>query len=94
MLDPTSSPQAMWYRRRSPPTRQMSIISTGNGANLLRHTLEPDAMLPISVCPHAVPVVRRGTLVFEAYFSGNDEHWGQVVGEVAFGQRPSMTSAP
>jgi CubicO group peptidase (beta-lactamase class C family) len=34
---------------------------------------------------HAVLVARHGTLVFEAYFSGNDEHWGQAVGEVAFG---------
>jgi CubicO group peptidase (beta-lactamase class C family) len=29
-------------------------------------------------------VVRHGTLVFEHYFSGADEHWGRSVGEVAF----------
>jgi CubicO group peptidase (beta-lactamase class C family) len=34
---------------------------------------------------HAVVVVRRGAVVFEHYFSGSDEHWGQAVGEVAFG---------
>jgi CubicO group peptidase (beta-lactamase class C family) len=34
---------------------------------------------------HAVLVVRHGTLVFEHYFSGADEHWGRSVGEVAFG---------
>jgi CubicO group peptidase (beta-lactamase class C family) len=33
---------------------------------------------------HAVLVARHGALVFEAYFSGNDEHWGQAVREVAF----------
>jgi len=34
---------------------------------------------------HAVVVVRHGALVFEHYFSGSDEQWGQAVGEVAFG---------
>jgi hypothetical protein len=34
---------------------------------------------------HAVLVVRSGALVFEQYFSGNDEHWGRAVGEVDFG---------
>jgi CubicO group peptidase (beta-lactamase class C family) len=34
---------------------------------------------------HAVLVMRHGTLVFEHYFSGPDEHWGRPVGEVAFG---------
>jgi CubicO group peptidase (beta-lactamase class C family) len=34
---------------------------------------------------HAVLVARHGTLVFEHYFSGADEHWGRSVGEVAFG---------
>ena len=34
---------------------------------------------------HAVLVVRHGTLVFEHYFSGADEHWGRPMGEVAFG---------
>jgi CubicO group peptidase (beta-lactamase class C family) len=33
---------------------------------------------------HAVLVARHGTLVFEHYFSGTDEHWGRSVGEVAF----------
>jgi beta-lactamase family protein len=33
---------------------------------------------------HAVLVARHGTLAFEHYFSGNDEQWGQAVGEVAF----------
>jgi CubicO group peptidase (beta-lactamase class C family) len=36
---------------------------------------------------HAVLVARHGTLVFEAYFSGNDEHWGQAVGEIVFGPK-------
>jgi len=34
---------------------------------------------------HAVLVARHGTLVFEHYFSGRDELWGQPIGEVAFG---------
>jgi len=34
---------------------------------------------------HAVLVARHGILVFEHYFSGRDELWGQPVGEVAFG---------
>jgi len=34
---------------------------------------------------HAVLVVRHGTLVFEHYFSGPDEHWGRSVGDVDFG---------
>lgn len=34
---------------------------------------------------HAVLVVRHGALVFEHYFSGKDEHWGEPVGDVAFG---------
>ena len=33
---------------------------------------------------HAVLVARHGALVFEHYFAGNDEQWGQAVGEVAF----------
>jgi CubicO group peptidase (beta-lactamase class C family) len=33
----------------------------------------------------AVLVARHGTLTFEHYFSGEDEHWGQPVGKVAFG---------
>jgi CubicO group peptidase (beta-lactamase class C family) len=35
---------------------------------------------------HAVVVARHGALVFEHYFSGSDEQWGQAVGEVAFGR--------
>jgi len=34
---------------------------------------------------HAVLVARQGKLVFEQYFSGLDERWGQPVGEIAFG---------
>jgi CubicO group peptidase (beta-lactamase class C family) len=34
---------------------------------------------------HAVLVARHGTLTFEHYFAGEDEHWGHPVGEVAFG---------
>jgi CubicO group peptidase (beta-lactamase class C family) len=34
---------------------------------------------------HAVLVVRHGALVFEHYFSGNDEQWGSPLGTVAFG---------
>jgi CubicO group peptidase (beta-lactamase class C family) len=34
---------------------------------------------------HAVLVARHRTLVFERYFSGSDEHWGQMVGEALFG---------
>lgn len=34
---------------------------------------------------HAVLVARHGTLTFEHYFAGEDEHWGRPVGEVAFG---------
>jgi len=36
---------------------------------------------------HAVVVVRHGALLFEHYFSGSDEQWGQAVGEVAFGPK-------
>jgi CubicO group peptidase (beta-lactamase class C family) len=34
---------------------------------------------------HAVLVARHGTLVFERYFSGSDEHRGQMVAEASFG---------
>ena len=34
---------------------------------------------------HAILVVRRGTLVFEHYFAGSDEHLGRSVGAVVFG---------
>jgi CubicO group peptidase (beta-lactamase class C family) len=34
---------------------------------------------------HAVLVARHGTLVFEHYFQGADEHWGQSLGIVTFG---------
>jgi CubicO group peptidase (beta-lactamase class C family) len=34
---------------------------------------------------HAVVVAKEGKLVFERYFSGLDERWGQAVGEIAFG---------
>ena len=34
---------------------------------------------------HAVLVVRHGTLVFEHYFKGVDEHWGRSLGIVTFG---------
>jgi CubicO group peptidase (beta-lactamase class C family) len=33
---------------------------------------------------HAVVVVRHGKLVFDHYFTGDDEHLGRSVGEVAF----------
>jgi CubicO group peptidase (beta-lactamase class C family) len=33
---------------------------------------------------HAVVVVRHGKLVFDHYFTGNDEHLGRSVGEVTF----------
>ncbi|KGM35770.1 serine hydrolase domain-containing protein [Inquilinus limosus] len=32
---------------------------------------------------HAVLVVRHGTLVYERYFAGEDERWGQPLGRVA-----------
>ena len=34
---------------------------------------------------HSVVVVRDGTIVFERYFSGADNAWGQRLGEVEFG---------
>jgi len=34
---------------------------------------------------HAVLVARHGTLVFEHYFAGADERWGQSLGTVTFG---------
>jgi CubicO group peptidase (beta-lactamase class C family) len=34
---------------------------------------------------HAVLAVRRGTLVFEHYFSGSDQIWGRPIGDVTFG---------
>lgn len=34
---------------------------------------------------HALAVSRNGKLVFERYFEGRDEAWGQDIGEVAFG---------
>src|SRR3984893_1555892 len=59
---------------------------------------ETVGLAPATLCPtvkwlknskeknvHAVLVARHGKLVFEAYSSGNDEHWGQAVGDVAFG---------
>ena len=30
-------------------------------------------------------IVRRGQIVFEQYFPGRDERWGEPLGEVAFG---------
>jgi CubicO group peptidase (beta-lactamase class C family) len=36
---------------------------------------------------HAILVARHGTLVFERYFTGRDEHFGVPLGEVAFGPR-------
>jgi len=34
---------------------------------------------------HSVTVARRGKLVFERYFTGQDERWGTPLGEVKFG---------
>ena len=34
---------------------------------------------------HAVLVVRHNKLVFEHYFTGDDEHWGRSSGQVTFG---------
>jgi len=34
---------------------------------------------------HAIVVARKGALVFERYFEGEDEIWGRPVGRVAFG---------
>jgi CubicO group peptidase (beta-lactamase class C family) len=34
---------------------------------------------------HAILVVRHGSLIFEQYFTGNDEHLGRSVGAIAFG---------
>lgn len=34
---------------------------------------------------HAILVEKSGTLVYEAYASGQDERWGDPIGEVAFG---------
>jgi len=34
---------------------------------------------------HAVLIVRHGKLVFEQYFTGDDEHLGRKVGAIAFG---------
>jgi CubicO group peptidase (beta-lactamase class C family) len=34
---------------------------------------------------HSVVVARRGKLVFERYFDGEDENWGRSIGRVAFG---------
>jgi CubicO group peptidase (beta-lactamase class C family) len=33
---------------------------------------------------HAVVVVRHGTLVYEAYFTGEDENWGRKLGRVTY----------
>lgn len=33
---------------------------------------------------HSVLVARHGKLVFEHYFTGQDEHWGRDLGQVAF----------
>lgn len=33
---------------------------------------------------HAVVIERDGRLVYEAYFSGTDERWGQRLGSVTF----------
>jgi hypothetical protein len=43
---------------------------------------------------HAVLVARHGTLVFEHYFSGSGEHWGQAIGEVAFGPETKHDARP
>lgn len=34
---------------------------------------------------HAILVARHGKLIFEQYYSGSDEKWGQQLGNVAFG---------
>ncbi|WP_275185783.1 hypothetical protein [Bradyrhizobium sp. CSA112] len=34
---------------------------------------------------HSVVVARRGKLVFERYFDGEDENWGRSIGRVTFG---------
>src|SRR5262245_52243787 len=34
---------------------------------------------------HGVVVARKGVLVLERYFEGNDEEWGNPLGHVAFG---------
>jgi CubicO group peptidase (beta-lactamase class C family) len=43
----------------------------------------------LASCPeanvHSVLVVRRGTLVYERYLSGEDQAWGQPLGRVPFG---------
>ncbi|NTJ67868.1 serine hydrolase [Agrobacterium rhizogenes] len=34
---------------------------------------------------HAILVARHGKLIFEQYYSGSDEKWGQQLGDVTFG---------
>src|SRR5262249_51791261 len=36
---------------------------------------------------HSVLVVRRGRLVFEQYFAGEDQAWGRPLGRVEFGPK-------